>query len=275
MDLVIGSEAIASGALTRGQLRWRYTAIHPNVHIARGERRTLRIRTTAAWLWTGRTGIVAGEAAAAMIGVRGIPDWTPVEIIAKHTRRQRGVTVREERIDDDEVRAMGDMRLTSVARTALDLGRRLPRNLAVEYLDQLAGAGLERAEVDELLDRYRGARGIPRARAALALMDGATRCREETRIRLLLRDAGLPTPRTRILLTDGTQVTSIGMGWDRAKVGISFVAERTLSGSLLVQDSRHQQIIQRQGWLEFSVASLLHGTTLLPHIRNELRRRSR
>lgn len=275
MEPFIGSEALANGDLTRGQLRWNYERILPGVYLAKGQQRTLCVNAKAAWLWTGRTGVVAGLAAGAFHGVRGVAAATPIEMIGTHTRRRRGIVMREERIADDEVRAMGDMRLTNAARTALDLGRRVPRNLAVEYLDQLAGAGLERAEVDVLLDRYRGARGIPRARIALALMDGATRCREETRIRLMLRDAGLPTPRTHILLTDGAQVTSVGMGWDRAKVGISFVAERALSGSLLVQDRRHQEIIQKQGWLEFGVASPLHGMTLLPRIRNELRRRSR
>ncbi|GAB7068567.1 hypothetical protein H7J06_30020 [Mycobacterium hodleri] len=276
MEPFIGTEALASGDLTRGRLRWNYDRIHPDVYLAKGQRRTLYVNTEAAWLWTGRTGIVAGLAAAALHGVRGVDPATPVEMIGPHTRRRPGIVMREERIEADEVWPTGTWRMTTAARTALDLGRRLPRNLAVEYLDELSGAsGFAAADVLALADRHRGARGIPQARIALALVDGGSRCREETRVRLLFCDAGLPPPRTRIVLTDGTQMTSIGMGWDRAKVGVSFVAEGSRSGSLLVQDLRRQEIVQRHGWIEFGVASLLHARMLLPRVRDELRRRTR
>ena len=74
----------------------------------------------------------------------------------------------------------------------------------MQYLDKLASTcGLTKADVDPLLDRYRGARGIVRARTALALMDGGSRRAEETRMRLLLHDAGLPAPRTNITSPTG------------------------------------------------------------------------
>jgi hypothetical protein len=273
---IIGSEALARGELTRGELRWNYTAVHPDVYVPNGQDRTLSANTLAAWLWSRRRGIIAGRAAAAINGVSAIDASTPVEMIGRHARPHPGIVVRDERIADDEVQRFGEMRVTTAARTALDLGRRLPRELAVQYLDELARRShVTEAEITPLLKRYRGARGIPRARIALSLMDGGTRCLEETRMRLQLHDAGFPRPRTRIIVCDGTQMTTIGMGWDHAKVGLSFVTGSKLDGSLLVQELLRRQIVQRQGWIEFGFASPQHARSQLVAVRNELRRRSR
>jgi hypothetical protein len=273
---IIGSEALANGDLTRGQLRWNYEAVHPDVYVTKDHARTLDLNTCAAWLWSKRTGIVAGRAAAAIHGVRSLDASTPIEMIGRHARRRRGIVMRDERIMDDEWQWCSGMRMTTAARTALDIGRHLPRDLAVEYLDELAQrTRLAKADVAPLLERYRGARGLPSARIALSLMDGGARCREETRIRLLLHDAGFPKPRTGILVCDGTQMTRIGLGWDSAMVGVSFVAETTLAGSLLVQELRHRSLLQRQGWIEFGFASLLHARTQLAAVRDELRKRRR
>ena len=124
---IVGTEAVATGALTRGALRWRYTAVHPNIYLPKDARRDLFTNTVAAWLWTGRKGIVAGRAAAALHGVQWIEDTVPIELIARHGRRQPGVVVRDEQIGDDEVCEVGELLVTTPARTALDLARHLPR----------------------------------------------------------------------------------------------------------------------------------------------------
>jgi len=49
--------------LTRGQLRWQHTALHPDVYARKGTDPTLTVRTQAAWLWA-RGGILTGPAAA-------------------------------------------------------------------------------------------------------------------------------------------------------------------------------------------------------------------
>ena len=54
MDPFIGAEAMRDGRLTRGQLRWKYTAVHPGVYLPNDAERTLYQNTVAAWLWTGR-----------------------------------------------------------------------------------------------------------------------------------------------------------------------------------------------------------------------------
>ena len=42
---IVGSVAVASGALTRGQLRWNYRPIFPDVYIPKFAERTLNVMT--------------------------------------------------------------------------------------------------------------------------------------------------------------------------------------------------------------------------------------
>jgi hypothetical protein len=79
----------------------------------------------------------------------------------------------EERIEADEVAVVSGMRVTTAARTALDLAGRYPLGAAVAAVDALVRATeLKMADVGLLADRYRGRRGMKAARAALALVDG-------------------------------------------------------------------------------------------------------
>jgi hypothetical protein len=75
---IIGTEALAAGAPTRGQLRWNYRPLLPDVYVVKDQRLTLPIRIAAAWLWSGRRAIVAGRAAAALHGASWVSEQTPV-----------------------------------------------------------------------------------------------------------------------------------------------------------------------------------------------------
>jgi len=118
----IGAEAVR-GDLTRGQLRWNYTAVHPGVYVPNGAERTVFLNSVAAWLWTGRKGIIAGRAAAALHGAKWVNASTPIEVIAQHGRRRSGVIVHEQRIGNDEITYVANMRVTTVSRTALPTSR--------------------------------------------------------------------------------------------------------------------------------------------------------
>ena len=269
---IVGTEAIAAGALTRSALRWNYTALRPDVYIEKDARTNLYINTVAAWLWSKRTGIIAGRAAAALYGARWIEDTAPIEMIAKHGRRQPGIVIREERLGDDEVHMIGDLPVTTPARTALDLGRHLPRDAAVAHLDALAAVtGVTTAETAILEERYQGARGMPGARTAISLMDGGARSPRETALRLLLVDAGLPKPRTAIHLSDDLWDATIGMGWEGPKVGID--CEEARCGMNAMQDTACQDMLQRLGWHYIRVLPQHPRAVILHRVRQALRRR--
>lgn len=113
------------------------------------------------------------------------------------------------------------MRLTTSARTAFDIGRQLPTGRAVPILDALSNAtGLKVAEVAALADNYPGARGIRRLRTTLERVDGGAESPQETRVRLLLIDAGLPRPQTQIALRELR--IRVDMGWTEWRVAVEY-----------------------------------------------------
>jgi hypothetical protein len=271
----VGTEAIDRGALTRGQLRWNHTAVHPGVYLPKGVEETLSLNTVAAWLWTGRKGVIAGRAAAAMHGARWVDSSTPIELITEHTRKRHGVIVREERIGADEITYIGELPVTTVARTALDLARHLPRDTAVPHLDSLAAAtGVLPIEALDLAAKYPGLRGIRRARIALALMDGGAESPKETWLRLVLIDAGFPRPRTQIRLTDAVQEAFIDMGYDEPMVGFDYDGwHHSENRNQYVYDIGRAEFVDGQGWIDIHVVAEHSRRFILHRARQAFARR--
>ena len=272
----VGAEAISDGTLTRGQLRWNYSALLPGVYLAKDAKRTVFTNAMAAWLWTGRTAIITGRAAAALHGAKWVDASTPIDVIAEHTRRRAGVIVHEERIADDEITFVGELPVTTPARTALNIARHLRRNLAVAHLDALAAStGVTSADALALLDRYRGARGIRAARTALALMDGGAESPRETWLRLVLIDAGLPAPRTQIRVSDGVHEAFIDMGYDEPMVGLDYEGrQHSDDRDQYVYDIGRAELIERQNWIDIRVVAEHSRLFTLHRVHAALSRRS-
>lgn len=245
----IGSEALRTGRLTRGQLRWNYAAIHPDVYVPKRSERTLEVNIRAASLWVPQ-GIVGGRAAAAVHGVSWIDATTPIEVIGRSRRPRPGVIVRDERTRPDEYMASGDMTVSTPARTALDLARHLPRMRAVEHLDALAAVtGIQPEAVLALAHRYPGARGVRRARAILPLLDPGAQSPRESWLRMVLIDAGLPRPQTQIRVTDGYQTAFVDMGWEHIRVGVEYDGDQHRSDRRqFVKDIGRYEMLSGLDW---------------------------
>lgn len=249
-----GSEAIAGGLLSRGRLRWNYTALHPDVYVANGAPRTLAVKTHAAALWVPGS-IVAGRAAAGLHGVSWVDENTPVELIGTSRRPRKGVVVRQERIDPDEIVRIGELAVTSPERTALDLARHLARVQAVAYLDALiASTGVRTPDVLELAAHYYGARGVRRARAMLPLADAGAQSPRESWLRMLVVDAGLPRPRTQIPVTDGYRTAFVDLGWDEPKIGLEYDGDQHRADRRqFVRDIGRHEMLAQLNWLVIRV----------------------
>src|SRR4051812_6420139 len=95
-EVFIGSEALASGALTRHELQRFHDRLLPDVYHPRGQPVSLHDRTVAAWLWSRRRAIIAGTAAAAAHGAEWINPSEPIELIWDNGRPPPGIIVRNE-----------------------------------------------------------------------------------------------------------------------------------------------------------------------------------
>ncbi|MCV7419393.1 hypothetical protein H7K45_02465 [Mycobacterium yunnanensis] len=256
-EVFVGSERLASGRLTRGQLRWNYAPLFPGVYAPKSTAASLRARTVGAWLWSGRDGIVAGRAAAAIHGAQWIRADTPIELIARRDRSPTGIIARNERIDSDEVMAVGGLLVTTPARTAADLARHLRRDEAVRHLDALAAAThLSADDALALLTRHPRARGLRRAPTAIGLMDPGGQSPKETWLRLLYCDAGFPRPTTQIPVTDGVYKAVLDMGWEDILVAADFDGSQHLTDrKRYVHDIGRNEMVARQGWFDLHVVA--------------------
>lgn len=252
-----GSAALTSGGLTRASLRWNYRALFPDIYLSKRVAPSLQLITVGAWLWSGKNGIIAGRAAAALHGALWIDASTPVEMIWQCGRPPKGIVVRKERLDADDIVLVNGLPITTPERTAFDLARHLPRDLAVRHLDALARAtGIKALDVEALADRYPRARGLPRLRTALPLMDGGSQSPQETRIRLILIDDGLPSPRTQIRVSDGAREAFIDMGYDEPMVGFDYEGmHHSENRTQYVHDIGRAELVDREGWIDIKVVT--------------------
>lgn len=87
--IVLASEALSSGGLTRRELDRAYTKLFRNVYAKTGVELTARDKAVAAWLWSGRSATVAGCSAAAVLGSRWLDASGPAELIRANRRAPR------------------------------------------------------------------------------------------------------------------------------------------------------------------------------------------
>lgn len=161
----IGSEAIAAGVLTKTQLATRCRRVFPDIYVERDVDITAALRAKASWLWTGRRGVVAGFAAAALHGSGWIDDAQVVELIHDNRRGPPGIQTHRDRIGEDEIEIIAGMPVTSPARTALDFGCWYPTMTAVAGIDALACATDVKAVDVEMLVSDMPAVGASQERA--------------------------------------------------------------------------------------------------------------
>lgn len=249
----LGSEAIARGALTRGQLSNGYTRLFRDVYVSRDADITAALRARAAWLWTGRQGVVAGFSAAALHGSKWVESGMVVDLIHDNRHRQPGIRAHGDRIEDDEIIAIDGMAVTSPPRTALDLGCWYPITAAVAGIDALARATrIKAADVELLAGRYSGRRGIAQAREAIALFDSGAQSPKESWLRIVLVQAGLPPPQTQIPVFDhfGEPVAYLDMGWEELKVAVEYDGEQHRTDRRqYTWDVRRLETLERLGWI--------------------------
>ena len=140
MTVLIGSEALTAGELTRHELRTSYRRLHLDVYAPKRAELTLEDRISAAWLWSRRRGVICGLAAAALHGTKWVDSDVPIEMVSPNHRAPAGVITRNSTLSDDEVANRGSMQLTTVERTAFDLALSGRVRKAVAHLDALAAA---------------------------------------------------------------------------------------------------------------------------------------
>ncbi len=275
----IGSEAIAAGALTKTQLATRCRRLFPDVDTERDIDVDAVLRAKAGWLWTGRRGVVAGFAAAALHGSRWVDDMQVVDLIHDNLRSPAGIRTHRNGIEQDEINVVAGIPVTSPVRTALDLGCWYPTTTAVAGIDALARAvDIRAADVELLARRYAGRRAVAPARQAVALFEPGAQSPKESWLRVVLTKAGLPRPQTQIPVLNefGSAVAYLDMGWEDAKVAVEYDGEQHRTDRhQYTWDVRRLEMVERLGWIVVRVVAGDRPAEVVRRVRAALARRER
>jgi hypothetical protein len=255
----IGSEALRSGEVTRHGLRSRFIKLHPDVYVAPDVNLTADGRAYAAWLWSKRRGVVAGESASALHGAKWVAPQTPAQLLYEHRRPPAGIITWSDQLAPNETQLVAGIRITTPARTAFDLASRYPLGKAIAVIDALARATqLRTADVEPLLERHKGHRNIRQARKSLSLVDHGAQSPRETWLRLLVIEAGYPPPQTQIPIRGsyGELVGVVDMGWEQLKLALEYEGEHHRTPRQFANDiARYETMTNDLHWIVIRVTS--------------------
>lgn len=259
-----GWDAVEDGALSTRELRRFYVPVYPGVYVPRGVELSVVQRSRAAWLWSRRRGVVAGLSAAALLGTKWVEPDQPAELIHGNRRPPSMLVAHSDVLAAGESRIVAGMPVTTPARTAFDLGRRLPLTEGVQRTDALMNAtDVKVNEIEAVVAIHPGVRGLRQLRQTLDLVDGGAESPYESLTRLLLIQAGFPRPETQILVVDeyGFVVARIDMGWPQYLVGVDFEgAHHWTDPKQRTRDAERYNLLPVLGWTDIRVTSgMLHN----------------
>ena len=254
-----GTEAVAAGALSVRELYRFYRPVYPGVYAPPDVEPSAIQRAVAAWLWSRRRGVVAGLSASAVLGTKWINGLVAAELVHHNRRAPQMLTVHSDELSLGETTEVDGMTVTTPARTAFDLGRRLNLKDGVKRIDALMNAAqLKVVEIESVIEGHPGVRGIGKLRKTLSLVDGGAESPYESLTRLMLVGAGLPHPQTQLPVFDelGFVVAYLDMGWPEYRVGVEFDgAQHWTDARQRSRDVERLADLEALGWTIIHVSS--------------------
>lgn len=258
------SSALETEALTFRELRRFHQGIYPGVWAPRGVDLTAVHRAKAAWLWSRRRAVPAGLSASAMLGAQWIGPELSAELIHTNRRPPPQIVVHSDDLAPGDTQPIDGMAVTTPARTAFDIGRRLRLEAGVQRIDALMHAtDLKVVDVEAVARQHPGVRGLRQLRQTLDLVDGGSESPYESLTRLLLVQAGFPRPQTqiRVLGQYGLVFAIIDMGWEEWRVGVDFEgAQHWTDPKRRNWDVERYAVLPELGWIDVRLTSgMLHN----------------
>jgi hypothetical protein len=251
-------DAIAAGLLTRRMLTgpaWQRMLPGVYIHADAFQAADHGAWCEAAALLLPEGGAIGGLSAAHLWGAGLAGASTPVTVVlprAIRLRRHRRLWVVRSSLPPDDVTRLGDLPVTTPLRTAFDVARLLPRAEAVEAVDALLGQRMVQLPklIEYAADRP-GWLGSPRLREVLALAEPLTESPMESRLRLLIVDAGLPRPvaQHEVFNARGRLIGRVDLAYPEWRIAIEYEGDHHRERDRFRQDVHRLNALRAAGWL--------------------------
>ncbi|MFF5176053.1 DUF559 domain-containing protein [Micromonospora sp. NPDC000089] len=240
---------------TRGAIRWRTETgrVHRLSRGVYGDSDNWQSRLQAVFRRL-PVGAVVGFHTAARLHGFGAVTSSDVHVIVPAgcvVPQIRGVVAHETALPVTGLVEIAGVPCAPAARCAVDLARVLPRMDALPLLDLCLRAGAcRREQLRAEVARHAGRRGVVQARQLVDHADPRAECRQESQLRLLLIDGGLPTPEPQLWVPDhdGSPLYRLDLGYHRQKIGIEYDGRSHLDRDRLRWDRSRMNWLASAGW---------------------------
>jgi len=206
-------------------------------------------------------GAFSGPSAAWLHGLE-LPPCDPIEVTIPEScgiSARAGMIVRRALLADQDVVERRGMRVTSAVRTLADLSCRLPLVEAIVAVDMaLHREVVELGQLHAYMATHARRKGVVRLRQAIELAEPASESAMETRLRLLLMQAGLPRPEAQVPLHDeqGRFLGRPDLYYRPQRLGVEY--DGGTHRDSLLEDNRRQNRLLNAGFrlLRFAAADV-------------------
>lgn len=155
-----------------------------------------------------------------------------------------GVASGQRVMPPSDITVIDGVPVTTLLRTACDLGRLQWRDRAFAALDAAVRAGVDKDDLLIAVERFKGNRGVRQLRAFAPLADGRAGSVAESIMRLRWLDAGLPTPQPQVPVSGPETTWALDLGVEELFYAVEYDGAEFHS---LPEDVEHDR--RRRDWI--------------------------
>ena len=221
---------------------------------------TVESRVAAARLVTSKHSVICDRTAAWIHGI-DVFAWHETEVlppvesyVLRHhaSSRRDGVAGGSRDLLECDVMEVGGVRVTTPARTAVDLACKLSARDGLAALEAfMREFGITRMDLRRLLVRYFRRRGVRQARPLVAMADPRSESSGESWTRYEILTHGLPAPEPQHWIeVDGIPTFRLDLAYPRHRIAVEYDGQEFHSSdSDREHDRRRRAWLRQHGWI--------------------------